>query len=142
MFFANARGAGTLLTIPTALPCGTHLVSNARGLPGGMLAAGIDSHINGKSFFRIFLLRSSIQYSPLIGLSRTRLTRTLFYLKRNPVSLRFDPYFSPLLFTTAYLEVAYLESRLSRTIQFAFVMSRYVPKIKEFLCISSWSGPG
>ena len=27
---------------------GTHRASNARGLPGGMLAAGIDSHINGR----------------------------------------------------------------------------------------------
>ena len=38
-------GGGTLLTAKYPAP-GTHRASNARGLPGGMLAAGIDSHIS------------------------------------------------------------------------------------------------
>ena len=37
-------GAGTLLTVKCSAP-GTYRVSNARGLPGGMLADGIDSYI-------------------------------------------------------------------------------------------------
>ena len=37
-------GGRTLLTAKCPAP-GTHRASNARGLPGGMLAAGIDSHI-------------------------------------------------------------------------------------------------
>ena len=49
LLFANAWGVGTLLTAKCP-PLGTHLVSNARGLVGGggggMLAAGIDSHIS------------------------------------------------------------------------------------------------
>ena len=36
--------AGTLLTAKCPVP-GTHRASNARGLPGRMLAARIDSHI-------------------------------------------------------------------------------------------------
>ena len=36
---------GTLLTVIGPAP-GTHCETNARGLPGGMLAIGIDSHIN------------------------------------------------------------------------------------------------
>ena len=45
LLFANARGAGTLLTTKCPAP-GTHRrATNIRGLPGGMLAAGIDSHI-------------------------------------------------------------------------------------------------
>ena len=36
-FFANARGVGTLLAAKCPAP-GTHRASNARGLPGGMLA--------------------------------------------------------------------------------------------------------
>ena len=42
LLFANARGVGTLLT---AKYTGSHRASNARGLSGAMLAAGIDSHI-------------------------------------------------------------------------------------------------
>ena len=39
-------GAGALLTVKCPAP-GTHRETNARGLPGGgMLAVGIDSHIN------------------------------------------------------------------------------------------------
>ena len=44
LLFANARGAGTLSTAKCPAP-GTHRAINGRGLPGGMLAAGIDSHI-------------------------------------------------------------------------------------------------
>ena len=40
LLFANARGAGTRLTVKCPAP-GTHRATNARG----MLAAGIDSHI-------------------------------------------------------------------------------------------------
>ena len=36
---------GTLLTFKCPAP-GTHCETNARGLPGGMLAVGIDSHIS------------------------------------------------------------------------------------------------
>ena len=36
---------GALLTVKCPPP-GTHRETNARGLPGGMLAIGIDSHIN------------------------------------------------------------------------------------------------
>ena len=38
-------GAGTLSTAKCPAPVGTHRSTNARGLPGGMLAAGIVSHI-------------------------------------------------------------------------------------------------
>ena len=41
--FANARSAGTLSTAKCPAP-GTRRATNARGLPGGMLAAEIDSH--------------------------------------------------------------------------------------------------
>ena len=45
LLFANARGAETLSTAKCPAP-GTHRATNGRGLPGGgMLAAGIDSHI-------------------------------------------------------------------------------------------------
>ena len=46
LLFANARGAGALLTVKWPVP-GTHRETNAPSLPGGggMLAAGIDSHI-------------------------------------------------------------------------------------------------
>ena len=48
LLFANARRTGTLLTAKCPGP-GTHRASNARGLPGVMLAAGIDSHITHQS---------------------------------------------------------------------------------------------
>ena len=44
LLFANARGAETLLTVKFPAP-GTHRETNARGLPGGVLAVGIDTHI-------------------------------------------------------------------------------------------------
>ena len=44
LLFANTRGAGTLSTAKCPA-LGTHRATNARGLPGGMLAAGIDSYI-------------------------------------------------------------------------------------------------
>ena len=37
-------GAGTLLTVKCPVP-GTHRETNARGLPGGIVAVGIHSHI-------------------------------------------------------------------------------------------------
>ena len=50
LLFANARGTGILLPAKYSA-LGTHLVSNGRSLPGGgMLAAGIDSHINTTQF--------------------------------------------------------------------------------------------
>ena len=45
LLFENARGAGTLSTAKCPAP-GTHRATNGRGLPGGMLAAGIDSNIS------------------------------------------------------------------------------------------------
>ena len=46
LLFTNARGVGTLLTVKCPA-LGTHRETNARGLPGGgMIAVGIDSHIN------------------------------------------------------------------------------------------------
>ena len=58
LLFANARGAGTVLTVKCPSP-GTHRETNARGLPGGMLAVGIDSHIiasqGGSPHFRFAL---------------------------------------------------------------------------------------
>ena len=51
LVFANARGAGTLLTVKCPAP-GTHRETNARGLPGEMLAAGIESHIRMPVFPR------------------------------------------------------------------------------------------
>ena len=47
LMFANARGAGTLLTVKCPAP-GIHRAINARGLPVGMLAAGIDSYIDDR----------------------------------------------------------------------------------------------
>ena len=44
LLLANARGYGTQLTVKCPGP-GTHRETNAQGLPGGMLAVGIDSHI-------------------------------------------------------------------------------------------------
>ena len=41
LFFANARRVGTLLATKCPAP-GTRHVSNARSLPGGKFAAGID----------------------------------------------------------------------------------------------------
>ena len=49
LLFANARRAGTLLTVKCPAP-GTHRETNARGLPGGMLAVGIDSHISSQTY--------------------------------------------------------------------------------------------
>ena len=53
LLFANARRAGTLLTVKCPAS-GTHRTTNVRSLPeggggGGMLAAGSDSHIIGKT---------------------------------------------------------------------------------------------
>ena len=49
LLFANARGAGTLLTVKCPAP-GTHGETNAGVCPGGgMLAVGIDSHIKTKA---------------------------------------------------------------------------------------------
>ena len=49
ILFANARGVGTLLTVKCPVSR-THCAKNARGLPRGMLAAGIDSHINAPKY--------------------------------------------------------------------------------------------
>ena len=45
LLFAIARETGTLLTTKCPAP-GTHRVSNTRGLPGGVPAAGIDAHMS------------------------------------------------------------------------------------------------
>ena len=45
LLFANAWGAGSLLHVTVKCLCPrTHRETNAWGLPGGMLAIGIDSH--------------------------------------------------------------------------------------------------
>ena len=48
LLFANAPGAGILLITVNYLCAapGTHRETNAQGLPGGMLAVKIDSHIS------------------------------------------------------------------------------------------------
>ena len=55
LLYANARGAGTLLTVKWPSP-GTHHETNARGLPGGgwMLAVGIDLHITEMLFLGVW----------------------------------------------------------------------------------------
>ena len=62
LVFANARRAGTLLTVKCPAP-GTHRETNARGLPGEMLAAGIESHIRmpvfPRAMFETFKISSS-----------------------------------------------------------------------------------
>ena len=58
LLFANARGAGTLSTAKCSA-LGTHRATDSRpGFARGMLAAGIDSHINGSKMFGLEMLES------------------------------------------------------------------------------------
>ena len=60
----KCSGDGTLLTVKCWAP-GTHRVSNARGLPGGMLADGIDSYIRIESNQIKILKRNRMNCNPI-----------------------------------------------------------------------------
>ena len=62
LFFTNFRGFGIQLTAKCPAP-GTHRASNALVLHGGMLAAGIDSHIDSANFHMFMWMAWEIEMS-------------------------------------------------------------------------------